>query len=72
MKNIVTLILAAAILICVHSTNSSITPADYVANLGIGFDVTFAEFRKYIKAYTPQVPEAFANAGFTNVRIRMN
>ena len=49
-----------------------ITPADYAADLGKGFDVTWSEFNKYIKRYTPSVPQHFAAAGFKNVRIRMN
>lgn len=51
---------------------NAITAAEYVSELGVGFDVTWSEFRKYMNLYSAQVPADFAEAGFTNVRIRMN
>ena len=50
----------------------AITAAEYVSELGVGFDVTWSEFNKYMELYSSQVPQDFADAGFTNVRIRMN
>ena len=56
MKKVAILFVLAAVSVSLQEKNSSITPSDYVANLGIGFDATFSEFGKYIRAYTPQVP----------------
>ena len=64
--------LLIVLLLALTLAQTPITPADYAANLGKGFDVTWSEFNKYIKRYTPSVPQHFAAAGFKNVRIRMN
>ena len=59
-------------LLALALAQTPITPAQYVNELGKGFDVTWSEFNKYMERYTPSVPQHFAAAGFTNVRIRMN
>ena len=64
-------LLVASLLALTHHLKP-ITPADYAAGLGKGFDVTWSEFGKYRQNYTSDVPQHFADAGFTNVRIRMN
>ena len=61
-----------ASLLALTPAPSPISPADYAADLGKGFDVTRSEFGKYMESYTSSVPQDFAAAGFTNVRIRMN
>jgi hypothetical protein len=71
MKN-TTILILVSVLACVPGLKFSIVPADYVANLGYGFDVTWSEFKKYMDLYTSNVTQDFASAGFTNVRIRMN
>ncbi|MFH6771160.1 glycoside hydrolase family 5 protein [Gaetbulibacter aestuarii] len=50
---------------------SGLLPVDYVAQLGKGFDVTWAEFSKYMDLFNEQVVIDFHEAGFTNVRIRV-
>ena len=50
----------------------AITAEEYVSDLGVGFDVTWSEFGRYMDLYQEQVVIDFADAGFTNVRIRMN
>lgn len=51
---------------------NAITAKEYVGQLGKGFDVTWAEFNKYMELYKEQVSQDFSEAGFKNVRIRMN
>jgi hypothetical protein len=47
-----------------------LTASQLAQNLGKGFDVTWSEFTKYMKAYTSIIPKHFSKAGFKNVRIR--
>jgi hypothetical protein len=54
------------------AVTAPILPATYAAQLGKGFDVTFAEFTKYAADYDEKMLRDFKEAGFTNVRIRTN
>ncbi|MCF8380598.1 MAG: T9SS type A sorting domain-containing protein [Bacteroidales bacterium] len=47
-----------------------ITPAGYQAGIGTGFDVAWAQFNSLIKSYNEQTVIDYAEAGFTNARIR--
>lgn len=49
----------------------AITAEDYVAGLGAGFDVTWSEFGRYMELYQEQVATDMGDAGFRNVRIRV-
>lgn len=51
---------------------TALLPAEYVLQLGKGFDVTWSEFSKYTDLYSEQAVIDFKKAGFSNVRIRMN
>ena len=53
-------------------SQTPIEAATYISSLGKGFDVTWSEFKKYSDAFKEEVVSDFAQAGFTNVRIRMN
>ena len=55
-----------------NTSSSAILPEDYVQDLGKGFDVTWSEFSKYMDLYSEDAVIDFSNAGFKNVRIRMN
>ncbi|MFH4967714.1 cellulase family glycosylhydrolase [Gaetbulibacter sp. M240] len=54
-----------------ESKGTSLLPANYVAQLGKGFDVTWAEFTKYMNLFNEQAVIDFEKAGFKNVRIRV-
>lgn len=64
-------VVSLTILLCVNS-QTPIEAAAYISGLGKGFDVTWSEFKKYSDAFTGEVVSDFAQAGFTNVRIRTN
>ena len=54
----------------VKSTNTPISPMAYRDMLGVGINVNWVLFKKVIQAYTPTVPLAFKEIGFSHVRIR--
>jgi len=54
----------------VNSANTPISPTSYRDMLGVGINVNWVLFKKIIGAYTPTVPLAFKQIGFSHVRIR--
>ena len=55
-KTLLIVSLLMASLLALTPAPSPISPADYAADLGKGFDVTWSEFGKYMESYTSSVP----------------
>jgi hypothetical protein len=67
--SILVLLLASITLV---QSNTIYTPEEIANSLGKGFDVAWSEFQAKTKLYKSTLPQMIYNAGFSNVRIRMN